>query len=139
RLFYSSHGVGNGREAYAAAVAAGMEGIVSKRVDAPYVGARNGDWIKLRHHTGEDYIVVGFTAPTGSRVGFGALLLAREGDDGALEYVGRVGSGYSDEVLRGLHKELKALRQDEAPVSLPSHTALRERHVTWVRPELVVE
>src|SRR5690606_10540833 len=82
---------------------------------------------------------VGYTAPTGSRVGFGALLLAREGDDGALEYVGRVGSGYGAEVLRGLHEELKALRQDEAPVSLPSHTALRERHVTWVRPELVVE
>ena len=138
-LFYSSHGVGNGAEAFAASVEAGLEGIVSKRVDAPYVGARNGDWIKLRHHTGEDYIVVGYTAPTGSRTSFGALLLAREADDGGLEYVGRVGSGYSQAMLRAIHRELQALRQDTPTIELPAHTPLRERHVTWVRPELVVE
>ena len=138
-LFYSSHGVGNGAEAFAASVEAGLEGIVSKRVDAPYVGARNGDWIKLRHHSGEDYIVVGYTAPTGSRVAFGALLLAREGEDGRLEYVGRVGSGYSREMLRTIHRALQPLRQERPTVELPAHTPLRDRHVTWVRPELVVE
>jgi bifunctional non-homologous end joining protein LigD len=139
RLFYSSHGTGNGAEAFAASLDAGMEGIISKRVGAPYVGARNGDWLKLRHHVGEDYIVVGYTAPTGTRTGFGALLLAREADDGTLEYVGRVGSGYSDAVLRSLHAQLSGLRQERPTVALPSHTPLRARHVTWVRPELVVE
>lgn len=138
-LFYSSHGVGNGAEAFAASLEAGLEGIISKRVDAPYVGARNGDWIKLRHHTGEDYIVVGYTAPSGSRTAFGALLLAREAEDGGLEYVGRVGSGYSREMLQRIHRELQPLRTDDPAVELPSHTALRERNVTWVRPELVVE
>jgi bifunctional non-homologous end joining protein LigD len=139
RLFYSSHGVGNGGEAFAASLDAGMEGIVSKRVDAPYVGARNGDWLKLRHQAGEDYIVVGYTAPSGARTGFGALLLARESGDGALEYVGRVGSGYSEAVLRSLHAQLRGLRQQAPTVSLPPHTPLRDRDVTWVRPELVVE
>ena len=138
-LFYSSHGTGNGPEAFAASLEAGLEGIVSKRVDAPYVGARNGDWIKLRHHTGEDYIVVGYTAPSGSRTAFGALLLAREAEGGGLEYVGRVGSGYSREMLRRIHRELQPLHSDAPTVELPSHTALRERDVTWVRPELVVE
>ena len=138
-LFYSSHGVGNGAEAFAASLEAGLEGIVSKRVDAPYVGARNGDWIKLRHHTGEDYVVVGYTAPTGSRTSFGALLLAREAEGGGLEYVGRVGSGYSQAMLRAIHRELQPLRQEAPTVDLPAHTPLRDRHVTWVRPELVVE
>lgn len=138
-LFYSSHGVGNGPEAFAASLEAGLEGIVSKRVDAPYVGARNGDWIKLRHHTGEDYIVVGYTAPSGSRTAFGALLLARDADAGGLEYVGRVGSGYSRGMLRRIHRELQPLRRDAPTVALPAHTALRERDVTWVWPELVVE
>jgi bifunctional non-homologous end joining protein LigD len=139
RLYYSSHGLGNGAEAFRASLDAGMEGIISKRVDAPYVGARNGDWLKLRHHVGEDYTVVGYTAPTGARTGFGALLLARETDDGGLEYVGRVGSGYSEAVLRDLHAELRGLRRDAPTVALPPHTPLRERDVTWVEPELVVE
>jgi bifunctional non-homologous end joining protein LigD len=139
RLYFSSHGLGNGPEAFQASLDAGMEGIVSKRVDAPYVGARNGDWLKLRHHVGEDYIVVGYTAPSGSRTGFGALLLAREAEDGGLQYVGRVGSGYSEAVLRELHAQLRALRRDAPTVALPPHTPLRERQVTWVEPELVVE
>src|SRR5690606_19156896 len=126
-------------EAFKASLEAGLEGIVSKRADAPYVSARNGDWIKLRHHSSEDYLVVGYTEPTGSRSGFGALLLAREEDDGTLQYVGRVGSGYSQAVLRTIHRQLQPLRQDKPTVELPAHTPLRERHLTWVRPELVVE
>src|SRR5690606_6600788 len=139
RLFYSSHGVGNGDEAFKASLEAGLEGIVSKRADAPYVSARNGDWIKLRHHSSEDYLVVGDTEPPGSRSGSGALLRAREEDDGTLQYVGRVGSGYSQSALRTIHRQLQPLRQDEPTVELPAHTPLRERHVTWVRPELVIE
>jgi bifunctional non-homologous end joining protein LigD len=139
RLYFSSHGLGNGAEAFRASLDAGMEGIISKRVDAPYVGARNGDWLKLRHHVGEDYIVVGYTAPSGSRTGFGSLLLARETDHDRLEYVGRVGSGYSEAVLRDLHARLRGLRRDAPTVALPPHTPLRERDVTWVEPELVVE
>lgn len=139
RLVYSSHGVGNGPEAFAASREAGLEGIISKRADAGYTSHRTDDWLKLRHHRGEDYMVVGYTAPRGSRTGFGALLLACREDDGALRYVGRVGSGFDEATLRELHARLETIATDQPAVDLPAHTPLRERDVTWVRPEVMVE
>lgn len=139
RLVYSSHGVGNGRQAFDASAQAGLEGIISKRADAGYASRRTDDWLKLRHHRGEDYVVVGYTAPRGSRTGFGALLLACREDDGALRYVGRVGSGFDEATLRELHGRLETLATGQPAVDLPAHTPLRERDVTWVRPEVMVE
>jgi len=139
RLVYSSHGVGNGREAFAASAEAGLEGIVSKRADAGYSSRRSDDWRKLRHQRGEDYVVVGYTAPRGARSGFGALLLACREDGGALRYVGRVGSGFDQATLRELHARLETIATDQPAVELPAHTPLRGRDVTWVRPETMVE
>ncbi|GAB3735044.1 hypothetical protein GCM10028862_18520 [Luteimonas pelagia] len=139
RLVYSSHGLGNGAEAFAASEAAGLEGIVSKRVGATYASRRTDDWLKLRHHRGEDYVVVGYTAPQGSRTGLGALLLACREDDGRLRYVGRVGSGFDEATLKDLSRRLRKLETGEGAVELPAHTPLRERDVTWVHPRLVVE
>lgn len=139
RLVYSSHGIGNGREAFAASAEAGLEGIISKRADAGYSSRRTDDWLKLRHHRGEDYLVVGYTAPRGSRTGFGALLLACREHDGTLRYVGRVGSGFDEATLRELHARLETMATDQPAVDLPAHTPLRERDVIWVRPEVMVE
>ena len=137
-LAYSTHIVGHGDEVYAAAGRQGLEGIVSKVVDAPYVEGRTRTWIKVKHANTDEFIVVGYSAPKGSRQGFGALLLATV-DDGALRYVGRVGSGYDDTMLQRLMKRMAPLRQDEPVVALPPHTAIKPRDVQWVAPGLVVE
>jgi bifunctional non-homologous end joining protein LigD len=89
-----------------------------------------------------EFVVVGFTEPKGSRSGFGALLLARRDQDGPgqgrLVYAGRVGSGYSDELLRDLRKRLLALERKAPTLALPPHTRLGGK-VHWVEAQLVVE
>ncbi|MBO9718068.1 MAG: DNA ligase D [Pseudoxanthomonas sp.] len=137
-LAYSDHVLGHGAEVFAASGKAGFEGIVSKRVDARYSGGRGQDWIKVKHEAGDEFVVVGYTAPKGSRGHFGSLLLARP-ESGGLRYVGRVGSGFGEEMLRTLFKRMRALETDQPPVELPTHIPLRPRNVHWLQPRLVVE
>lgn len=137
-LSYSTHIIGHGDAVYEAARKEGLEGIVSKRADAPYVEERTHTWLKIKHALSDEFIVVGYSAPKGSRSGFGALLLATV-DNGALRYVGRVGSGFGDAQLAALKRRLDALAQDEATVALPAHVPFRASTVKWVRPQLVIE
>ncbi|MGN6521298.1 MAG: DNA ligase D [Dokdonella sp.] len=137
-LRYSAHQVGHGAAVYAQAVRAGLEGIVSKRVDSPYRASRNGDWIKIKARRSDEYVVIGFTEPKGSRSGFGALLLARPGKDG-LEYIGRVGTGFSTEQLRSLRKDLAGTRIDETRADVSKMTRADRAGAIWVEPVLVVE
>jgi bifunctional non-homologous end joining protein LigD len=138
-LAYSEHLIGHGAELYAQALRNGWEGIVSKRVDSPYrYGARNGDWVKVKARPSEEFAVVGFTRPKGGRAGIGALLLARY-VGGEWVYVGRVGTGFDDKLLRELRRQLAADVVDE-----PSANAeLMERKdrplAIWVKPRLIVE
>jgi bifunctional non-homologous end joining protein LigD len=136
-LRYSDHQVGRGRDFFDAAAAMGLEGILSKRRDAPYRGGRGPAWLKLKCLEREDLVVVGFTDPAGERVGFGALLVAYHDPKGKLVYAGRVGTGYADRQLEALHKRLSALKQKRATVKLPADLSARDVH--WVKPELVVE
>ena len=137
-LAYSDHVVGHGAEVFAASGKAGFEGIISKRVDARYRGGRGQDWIKVKHEDGDEFVVVGYTAPKGARGHFGSLLLARPGQDG-LRYVGRVGSGFGDAMLRDLFKRMRPLETAGPTVELPAHIPLRPRNVQWLQPRLVVE
>ena len=137
-LAYSDHVVGHGAEVFAASGKAGFEGIISKRVDARYRGGRGQDWIKVKHEDGDEFIVVGYTAPKGARGHFGSLLLAQPGQDG-LRYVGRVGSGFRDAMLRDLFKRMRPLETAGPTVELPAHIPLRPRNVQWLQPRLVVE
>ena len=137
-LAYSDHVVGHGAEVFAASGKAGFEGIISKRVDARYRGGRGQDWIKVKHEDGDEFIVVGYTAPKGARGHFGSLLLAQPGQDG-LRYVGRVGSGFGDAMLRDLFKRMRPLETAGPTVELPAHIPLRPRNVQWLQPRLVVE
>lgn len=137
-LRYSAHHIGAGPAVLAQAVRSGLEGIISKRVDSPYRGARNGDWVKLKSRASDEFIVIGYTRPKGSRVGLGALLLARAGKTG-LVYAGRVGTGFSDEMLRNLLRKLKPLHRAEPVVDI-SVLEKRERdEALWVEPKLVIE
>ena len=137
-LAYSQHIVGHGEEVFAASARQGMEGIISKDVSGHYHSARSSSWLKVKHAQSDEFVVVGFTAPKRSRTGFGSLLLATR-EHGALKYVGRVGTGFDDAMLRSLTKALRKLERKKPVVDLPAHIPLPLRTVTWVEPKLIVE
>jgi bifunctional non-homologous end joining protein LigD len=115
------------------ACAEGWEGLVAKRVGSGYRAGRSPDWQKLKCTASQELVIGGWTEPAGSRIGFGALLVGYYGDGGALRYAGKVGTGFSDTLLRDLHRELLRLEVDVSPFS----EVVKERGVHWARPELV--
>ena len=137
-LSYSQHIVGHGAEVFAASRNQDMEGIISKAVDAHYTAGRSRSWLKIKHAQSDEFMIVGYTAPKGSRSGFGSLLMATR-EAGALKYVGRVGTGFNDERLRSMMGQLRQLERKPPTVTLPAHVPLALRHVTWVEPRLVAE
>lgn len=125
-----------------AACGIGLEGLIGKRVDAPYTQGRAKSWIKLKCRRRQEFIVIGYTAPRGSRVGLGALLLAVHDDQGTLRYAGRCGSGFDGAKLMSLRKRLQPLVVDRPAVEhLPAgaRRATGGATVHWVRPQLVAE
>jgi bifunctional non-homologous end joining protein LigD len=137
-LVFSTHVRGHGAEVFAAAGHRGLEGIVSKRVDSTYESRRTPDWIKVKHANSDEFVIVGYTPPQGSRQGFGSLLLATR-EKGELRYVGRIGTGFDDAMLRDLARQMKALAVRNAVVDIPSHVPLPARRIQWIKPKLVVE
>jgi bifunctional non-homologous end joining protein LigD len=138
-LRYSAHQVGGGAAAFAEAAQAGIEGIVSKRVDSGYSGTRSGAWVKAKARLSDEFIVVGFTEAKGSRAGLGALLLAKPDGRNGLRYVGRAGTGMDARQLRDLRHRLEKSVVTR-PSADPALMASRDRALAiWVKPKLVVE
>lgn len=137
-LAYSRHILGHGDKVFQASSGQGVEGIISKRITAPYEQARSSAWVKVKHEDGDEFVVVGYTLPKGSRSDLGALLLARP-SGGGLSYVGRVGTGFDDRTLRELAMRMAPLRQDKPVVEIPPHATITSAAVQWVRPQLVAE
>ncbi len=135
---FSDHIRGRGAEVLRQALAAGLEGIVSKRADAPYESRRSEAWVKLKGRHADDFVVVGYTDSDGARGSLGALVLAARGDDGRLVYRGRAGTGFDARTLRELLAMLKPLRRAKAPITPPEDPAER-KGVHWVEPRLVVD
>jgi bifunctional non-homologous end joining protein LigD len=132
---FADHVETKGQELLAAAAELGLEGVVGKKADAPYRGARSADWIKVRLDRTGDFAIVGFTKPEGARSGFGALHLA-SWQDGGLVYAGRVGTGFSEKQLGQLHARLaKSVR---ARPAFGGAVPTGRDHV-WVEPEAVAE
>ncbi len=119
----------------ASACKMGLEGIIAKRLSSPYVSRRSDSWIKLKCARRQEFVVVGYTDPKGTRVGLGALLLAYHGDDGQLIYAGKVGTGFDDQGLAALQRRLAALETAEPAVRIPGSG----RGTHWVKPQLVAE
>lgn len=116
-----------------------LEGLIGKRADSPYVGRRSSDWIKLKCKQRQEFVIVGYTDPKGSRQGFGALLLAlHDHDSGQLRYAGKVGTGFSAATLVSILARLKPLRVAKAPLPSPP-TGAEARGVHWLKPHLLAE
>ena len=133
-LRFTPHRVESGEAFFKAACEKGWEGVIAKRADATYAGKRTRDWLKFKCDKGQELVIAGFTAPKGSREGFGALLVGYY-DNGDLKYAGRVGTGYDDEILKRLRKRMEGMKRDSSPFS----DDVDGRSVTWVRPKLVAE
>ncbi|MGC7839467.1 DNA ligase D [Pseudomonas wayambapalatensis] len=116
-----------------------LEGLIGKRADSPYVGRRSSDWVKLKCKQRQEFVIVGYTDPKGSRHGFGALLLAlHDHDSGQLRYAGKVGTGFSAATLDSILARLKPLRTAKAPLPSPL-TGAEARGVHWLKPHLLAE
>jgi bifunctional non-homologous end joining protein LigD len=137
-ILYSSHQVGRGPEIFAAAAEAQLEGIISKRTQSAYRPGRGGDWLKVKTTTSQEYAIVGYSEPTGSRESLGALLLAKP-DGKGWSYVGRVGTGMSDAMLRQLLKQFQPLRQEKPSIPTANIPRPDLRGVTWIKPKYVAE
>ncbi|HEX7186114.1 MAG TPA: DNA ligase D [Thermoanaerobaculia bacterium] len=139
---YSDHVQGAGDDFYRHACTYKLEGIVAKRGDFPYRSGRGKEWVKVKCLKRQEFVIVGFTDPEGSRTGFGALLLAVHGSDGdnngELVFSGKVGTGFNDETLRDLRKRLGKLERSTPAFKNPPRGA-EARRSHWVEPKLVAE
>ena len=125
---------GDGFEAFKIAKKKGYEGLVAKDLSSPYSEGRSSKWLKVKVHQEEEMVIGGFTQPEGSRRYFGALLLGAY-EKGKLRYVGKVGTGFNDDMLASLYRRFKPLVQAKPAFSNPP----RERGVTYLKPKLVAQ
>ena len=132
---YGDHVTGRGRTFFDAACEAGLEGIVAKRADSRYPGARSRDWLKIKCQRRQEFVIGGFTSPEGSRAHFGALHLGVY-DRGRLVYVGKVGTGFDAATLETIARALTPLARPTSPFDVGTPGG-RGHH--WVEPRLVAE
>jgi bifunctional non-homologous end joining protein LigD len=137
RLRYSEHVVGGGEAFFASACRLGLEGIVSKRRDAPYRSGRRGDWLKTKCVRRQEFVIGGFTDPEGARAGIGALLIGYYAHD-RLVFSGKVGTGFTQKAAADLRRTLGTLEIGTCPFDPPPAGWLG-RHAHWVKPALVCE
>ena len=133
-MFLSARLARNGLDAYRIARRKGFEGVVAKDESTPYIEGRSDKWRKFKVHQEDEFVIVGYTAPAGSRNYFGALLLGAY-EDGKLRYVGKVGTGFSQKSLASLFRKFRTLRREKPPVVDPP----REKNITYLAPRLVAQ
>ena len=137
-LRYSDHHAGNAGGMRREACRLGLEGIVCKQAEAPYRAGRGRGWLKVKCLGREEFVVLGWTPPGGSRTGLGSLHLGYYDPRGRLHYAGGVGSGFSEDELTILRKRLAGVASD-APKSLLVAGDPLPKDISWVRPDLVAE
>lgn len=135
-LRYSEHLGTRGSEIFDKACKLGAEGIVSKKVSAPYNSGRTGSWLKIKCVRQQEFVIAGFTPPSKSGVGIGALLLGYY-RDGKLIYAGRTGTGFTQKGRLQMRKRLEEIRQPRTAFSSVPHDSARDAQ--WVQPKYVCE
>jgi bifunctional non-homologous end joining protein LigD len=125
----------DGERLYREACRKGLEGLIAKRADSPYVHGRSRDWLKLKCSHEQELVIGGFTAPRGSRTDFGALLVGYN-EDGELRYAGKVGTGFDRAELKRLGDLMRGLEQEKPPFA---DVRPMPRDARWTRPELVAQ
>jgi bifunctional non-homologous end joining protein LigD len=119
----------------------GLEGIIAKRASSPYrEGKRSREWLKIKTHGRQEFVIAGYTKGSGTRAtGFGALVLGVQ-RDGELQWAGNVGTGFTQAEIERLLRLLKPLHRDTSPfATVPKMPRVRKEDVQWVEPKLVAE
>jgi bifunctional non-homologous end joining protein LigD len=133
---YCDHIEGEGTVLYEHASKIGLEGIIAKKANSPYlIGKRTKDWLKIKNVFTDDFVIVGWTDPQKSRQYFGALIIARL-DKGKLIHAGEVGTGFTDRLLKELYEKLKPIERKKSAMSMPIKET-KEMH--WVEPHFVAQ
>ncbi|MES3099660.1 DNA ligase D [Sphingomonas faeni] len=134
RLRYSDHVIGAGEQLFETMCREGLEGIVSKRADAPYAGKRTKAWLKVKCTHRQEFVIVGWL-PSDKKRGFKSLLLGvREGK--GYRYAGKVGTGFDQALMDEIRDKLDALDRKTPTVEAPKAAV---RGAKWVTPKLVAE
>ena len=119
----------------------GLEGVIAKRLDSRYVeGKRTRDWLKIKTHGEQEFVIAGFTKGTGRRASsFGSLVLGYyQGDE--LVYAGNVGTGFNSREIEKLLDKLRPLKRPTTPFrEVPKMPKVRKSDVIWVEPKLVCQ
>jgi bifunctional non-homologous end joining protein LigD len=132
---YSEHFVEPGQSMLRHACRMGLEGVISKRADAPYRSGRGKSWIKSKCTQRQEFVIAGYVPSRTSRNVLGSIVAAYY-EDGELKPAGRVGTGFSRSSAAALKTELDTIRSDASPFT---GAAAREKGVVWLRPERVAE
>jgi DNA ligase D-like protein (predicted ligase) len=144
-LQFNGHEAGDGELILKHAGKLGFEGVVSKTIDAPYAPGNRGLWRKAKALNRQEFVVVGWSDPEGTRPHLGALLLGYYTEDRKLIHAGRVGTGMPVKVLADLRRRLDSLARKTSPLSVPPPGSMRFgsplvlSRVHWVEPQLVAE
>ena len=134
RIRYVSHLVSNAEAVLASACKIGLEGIISKKLSAPYFSGRTDSWVKAKCRAGQEVILGGWTTEEGTV----RSLLAGVNRDGRLDYVGRIGTGYGREVVKTLLPKLQKLTREKSPFT-GTNAPPKESNVRWLKPALIAE
>lgn len=135
---YSEHVEGSGERVFRAACAYGIEGMIAKGADSPYVQNRSRAWLKRKCINRQEFVVGGFAEPKAGSRTFRSLMLGYYNEKNELVYCGNVGTGFNAESLRTVYDRLKKLEQDRSPFASPIEDPMN-RNPHWVSPKTVVE
>lgn len=134
-IHVADHVIGAGERLFSAMCSAAQEGIIAKRIDAPYRGERTRNWVKVKCTLRQEFVILGWTKSSAKSRPFASLLLGQL-QKGKMVYKGKVGTGFDADILDLLARRMAPLGRDEALADIPRSEA---RGVRWVAPELVAE
>jgi bifunctional non-homologous end joining protein LigD len=134
QIRYVSHLQSNAEAVLASACKIGLEGIISKKLDAAYFSGRSDRWVKAKCRGGQEVVLGGWTTEAGTL----RSLLAGVYRDGTLVYVGRIGTGYGREIVKILLPKLQKFTREKSPFE-GANAPPKESNVRWLKPDLVAE
>ncbi len=134
-IHVADHVIGAGEKLLKAMCGAGQEGIISKRIDAPYASRRGRAWVKVKCTMRQEFVIIGWKKSSAKGRPFASLLLAQH-QAGELIYKGNVGTGFTQQILDDLSHAMKPLERKTPPAEVDR---VASRGVTWLSPKLVAE
>lgn len=136
---YAGFVEGSGDNVFARACEMGLEGIISKLIDASYTSGRSKSWLKTKCVKRQEFVIGGFTDPAGARKGIGALLIGYYDAAKRLVFAGKVGTGWSNAQAIALRRDFEPLMRDTSPFQENGPDRAIQRRAHWVDPRLVGE